>query len=150
MLLSLPPKHYSTERVSMLSTQRTIYEEFIHRYDTRNRGLDADHPIHDLVSLYIDLRKIANHPLLVRYHYSDDALHRIAEVLSPALLYETEVTPKSIEDRLKAMSDLEIHLLLQHHLDVLPSLKDSLVREHVILNRSFQPTNYSLLRKSRS
>lgn len=134
----------------MLSTQRNIYEEFIHRYDTRNHDHEADYPMHDLVSLYIDLRKIANHPLLVRYHYSDDTLHRIAEVLSPTLLYEIELTPKSIEDRLKAMSDLEIHLLLQHYLDILPSLKNSLVCEHVILNRSFQPTNYSLLRKSRS
>ena len=97
-----------------------------------------------------DLRRQFRKDLPIRYHFSDDALHRIAEALSPRLVHASGVTPKSVEDHLKAMSDLEIHLLLQHYVDVLPSLGASLVGENVISNRSFQQTNYSLLRTSRS
>lgn len=51
----------------MIPSQHTLYEEHIRKYDTQfTRKTASQSNEYDLVSLYIDLRKIANHPLLVR------------------------------------------------------------------------------------
>lgn len=51
----------------MIPAQHSLYEEHIKKYDTQfTRKLSSESNDYDLVSLYIDLRKIANHPLLVR------------------------------------------------------------------------------------
>lgn len=64
----------------MLPAQEKLYQSYITKYDTqfcgaRNakkenvcsaRNAKKENGFYDLVSLYMDLRKIANHPLLVR------------------------------------------------------------------------------------
>ena len=67
VLPELPPKTEVVQRVDMLPAQEAVYQSLIHKYDTQyRRASSSEAPFYDLVSLYMDLRKVANHPLLVR------------------------------------------------------------------------------------
>lgn len=44
----------------MSGYQQSVYEQCISRYDKQHDGE------YDLIQLYLDLRKVANHPLLLR------------------------------------------------------------------------------------
>ena len=67
VLPELPPKTEVVQRVEMLPAQEAVYQNLINKYDTQYcRTSSSDTPSYDLVSLYMDLRKVANHPLLVR------------------------------------------------------------------------------------
>ena len=67
VLPELPPKREVIQRVDMLPAQEAVYQSLIHKYDTQyHRASSRESPFYDLVSLYMDLRKVANHPLLVR------------------------------------------------------------------------------------
>ena len=68
VLTDLPTKTQEVKKILMIPAQHTLYEEHIKRYDTQftRKSSFSESNDYDLVSLYIDLRKIANHPLLVR------------------------------------------------------------------------------------
>lgn len=68
VLTNLPSKTQEIKKVTMLPAQQALYEEHIKKYDTQftRQSSSTDSNDYDLVSLYMDLRKIANHPLLVR------------------------------------------------------------------------------------
>lgn len=65
VLTDLPIKTQVIQNITMLSSQQTLYESHIQKYDRQfsRKGIGKEY---DLISLYMDLRKIANHPLLVR------------------------------------------------------------------------------------
>ena len=65
VLTDLPVKTQVIQHITMLSSQQTLYESHIQKYDRQfsQKGTGKEY---DLISLYMDLRKIANHPLLVR------------------------------------------------------------------------------------
>ena len=65
VLTDLPTKTQIIQHITMLSSQQSLYESHIQKYDRQfsRKGMGKEY---DLISLYMDLRKIANHPLLVR------------------------------------------------------------------------------------
>ena len=68
VLIDLPRKTQVIQHITMLSSQQTLYESHIQKYDRQfsRKGMEKEY---DLISLYMDLRKIANHPLLVRMYF---------------------------------------------------------------------------------
>ena len=60
MPIELPDKIEYVKKVEMKTYQQSLYDEYIRRYDEQKKG------DYDLIHLYMDLRKIANHPLLLR------------------------------------------------------------------------------------
>ena len=68
VLIDLPRKTQVIQHITMLSSQQTLYESHIQKYDRQfsRKGMEKEY---DLISLYMDLRKIANHPLLVRMFF---------------------------------------------------------------------------------
>lgn len=64
------------------------------------------------MSIMTDLRKLSNHPLLMRYHYGLDQLQDIAKLLAKDPGYKDTVVEYIVED-LKWMSDFEIHTMAQ-------------------------------------
>ena len=123
----------------MLPAQQALYEEHIKKYDTQftRQSSSTDSNDYDLVSLYMDLRKIANHPLLVRkcqvidwyegHHYSGQKLTRIATLLYEAHHCDKRATVETIEADLSLMSDIEIHFTLDECVESIPSLHRYLV-----------------------
>ncbi|KAK8789687.1 hypothetical protein WA171_001778 [Blastocystis sp. BT1] len=123
VLTDLPTKTQEIKKIQMIPAQHSLYEEHIKKYDTQfTRKSSSESNDYDLVSLYIDLRKIANHPLLVRNHYSGQRLTRIATIIYEAHHYEKQATTEDIETDLKSMSDIEIHFLLEEFAESTPSL----------------------------
>lgn len=57
-----------------------------------------------------DLRKLSNHPLLLRYHYQYEDLPEIAKRLAADPGYKDTVEQYIIDD-LACMSDFEIHTM---------------------------------------
>ena len=60
------------------------------------------------VGMLMNLRKIANHPLLIRRHFDNDQVKMLARILKrdPSL---REATEKFIIEDLSVMSDFDIH-----------------------------------------
>lgn len=62
------------------------------------------------MTMMSDLRKLSNHPLLLRYHYQYEDLPAIAKKLAKDPDYKDTVEQYIVDD-LAAMSDFEIHTM---------------------------------------
>lgn len=62
------------------------------------------------MSIMTDLRKLSNHPLLLRFHFDIDKVKEIASLLAGDPGYKDTVEEYIIDD-LVWMSDFEIHQL---------------------------------------
>lgn len=60
------------------------------------------------ISIMMDMRKLANHPLLMRYYYTDDKVHQIARQLSNNPLYKKNPHPQYIFEELAILSDFQL------------------------------------------
>lgn len=59
-----------------------------------------------------DLRKLSNHPLLMRNYYTDEALRSISTDLLQDKSHEGE-NPDTIFEDLSSMNDFQIHITCQ-------------------------------------
>ena len=60
------------------------------------------------VGMIMNLRKIANHPLLIRRHFANDQIKMLARILKRDPSHR-EATEKFIMEDLSVMSDFDIH-----------------------------------------
>lgn len=60
------------------------------------------------IGMLMNLRKIANHPLLVRNHYDDRKVSSLAKILKKDASHK-DATEKFIVEDLSVMSDFDIH-----------------------------------------
>lgn len=67
------------------------------------------------MSIMTDLRKLSNHPLLLRFHFDIDKIKQIAKLLAGDPGYKDTVEQYIIDDLLW-MSDFEIHTLAKDFL----------------------------------
>lgn len=61
-----------------------------------------------------DLRKLSNHPLLMRYHYDELQVREMAQLLAKDVTYKDTVVDYIVHDLL-VMSDFEINKLTKFH-----------------------------------
>lgn len=66
------------------------------------------------MAMTMQLRKLANHPLLLRYHYTDDQLRKIAAFLARSSSYKEDNEQYVFED-LAVMSDYQIYQLISNY-----------------------------------
>lgn len=66
------------------------------------------------MAMMMQLRKMANHPVLSRYHFTDEQLEDIAKRLAADPTYK-ETNPEYIVQDLAIMSDYQIHHLGSVH-----------------------------------
>lgn len=66
------------------------------------------------MSMMTDLRKLSNHPLLLRFHFDMDKLNKIAKLLAADPNYKDTIEQYIIDD-LTWMSDFEIHTLAKDY-----------------------------------
>ena len=62
------------------------------------------------MNIVMEMRKIANHPLLVLHHYSEDILRQMAQEIlcEPS---HRDADPKLVYEDMTVMSDFELHQL---------------------------------------
>lgn len=82
------------------------------------------------MSIMTDLRKLSNHPLLMRYHYGMDQLQEIAKLLAEDPNYKDTVV-QYIKDDLVWMSDFEIHTLTKDYAVSISNHTAFLISNHI-------------------
>lgn len=95
----------------MVPTQQEQYEQLIASYKNLNEEGENSY---NGMSIMTDLRKLSNHPLLMRFHYGMDQLQEIAKLLAEDPDYKDTVVQYIVDD-LVWMSDFEIHTLTRNY-----------------------------------
>merc|ERR1719225_40138 len=128
VLTDLPEKITSLEKVLMSEKQSQIYYKLVSDYKDRAAKLVSNGEAADSgIGMLMNLRKCANHPLLIRDHYDLHKLEVIARLLKTRDSGHKQAIESYIVEDLKIMSDFEInktcetyrcieHLCLGNHL----------------------------------
>ncbi|XP_017971610.1 PREDICTED: protein CHROMATIN REMODELING 19 [Theobroma cacao] len=146
VMQQLVPKIQRVEYVTMEKQQEDAYRESIEEYRTISRARIAklsESDLNNIVGIlprrqisnyFIQFRKIANHPLLVRRIYDDEDVVRFAKRLHSMGVFEC--TLDRVIEELKNYNDFSIHRLLLHY--GITGGKQTLSDEHVMLSAKCQ------------
>lgn len=67
------------------------------------------------MSIMMDMRKLSNHPLLLRYYYTDEIVYGIAERLSKHPAYKKNPVVQYIFEELAILSDFQLFQMLERY-----------------------------------
>jgi SWI/SNF-related matrix-associated actin-dependent regulator 1 of chromatin subfamily A len=128
VLHQLPRKVESVEHCALTPEQSELYHKEVElgRKETKNgRGKELVRSM----SVLTQLRKAANHPLLLRSHYSDDIIASMStEILKEREYRDADAT--LVAEDMAVMSDFELHnLCVRHESLVQYRLSDDLIKE---------------------
>ncbi|XP_062113112.1 protein CHROMATIN REMODELING 19 [Humulus lupulus] len=127
VMQQLVPKIQKVEYVAMRKQQEDAYKEAIEEYRAASRArlekgsenqtnsIFGVLPRRQISNYFVQFRKIANHPLLVRRIYSDEDVIRFARKLHPMGAFGFECTVDKVIAELKSYNDFSIHRLLLYH-----------------------------------
>lgn len=144
VMQQLAPKIQRVEYVYMEEQQENAYKEAIEEYRAASHARIAKLsgtslndvsrvlPRRQISNYFVQFRKIANHPLLVRRIYSDDDVIRFAKKLHPVGAFGYECTTTKVIEKLKSYSDFSIHQLLLYY--GVTDTKGILSDKHVMLS----------------
>uniref|UniRef100_A0A673JXA2 SWI/SNF-related matrix-associated actin-dependent regulator of chromatin subfamily A containing DEAD/H box 1 n=1 Tax=Sinocyclocheilus rhinocerous TaxID=307959 RepID=A0A673JXA2_9TELE len=109
VLKQLPPKVQNIEMCPMSDAQQKLYDKLFKRLKKAPNGDKRE-----LCNVMMQLRKMANHPLLHRQYYTSDKL----TAMSKAMLKEPthfDADPVLIQEDMEVMSDFELHNLCKQY-----------------------------------
>uniref|UniRef100_A0A8C1MBC3 DNA helicase n=1 Tax=Cyprinus carpio TaxID=7962 RepID=A0A8C1MBC3_CYPCA len=109
VLKQLPPKVENIEMCPMSDAQQKLYDKLFKRLKKAPNGEKRE-----LCNVMMQLRKMANHPLLHRQYYTSDKL----AAMSKAMLKEPthfDADPVLIQEDMEVMSDFELHNLCKQY-----------------------------------
>lgn len=104
----LPPKTENIVKVPMLDSQKEKYLDLISEYQNATGVIKSTTEISGM-SIMMDMRKLANHPLLLRYYFSDDEVRKIARKLAG----DSDWKNKNIDETFQDIAYLSDFKLLQ-------------------------------------
>lgn len=131
VMQQLVPKTQHVNSVSMGSEQRKAYNDALNDYRAicLARSEKSSVPKRQISNYFMQLRKIANHPLLIRRIYSDKDVDRIGRLIYPKGAFGFECSLDRAIQELKDYNDFAIHQLLITYGDT--GTKGALKDEHV-------------------
>ncbi|XP_058183492.1 protein CHROMATIN REMODELING 19 [Rhododendron vialii] len=134
----LVPKIQEVKYVEMVKQQDDAYKEAVEecRARTQTNNGTSTLPQRQISNYFVQFRKIANHPLLVRRMYTDEDVVRFAKKLHPMGVFGFECTLDRVIEELKSYNDYSIHRLLLHH--GVSDKKGVLSDEHVMISAKCQ------------
>ncbi|KAG7332383.1 hypothetical protein KOW79_004217 [Hemibagrus wyckioides] len=109
VLKELPPKVEKIEMCPMSDAQQQLYDGLFRRLKNTANGEKRE-----LCNVMMQLRKMANHPLLHRQYYTTEKL----AAMSRAMLKEPthfDADPALIQEDMEVMSDFELHNLCKEY-----------------------------------
>lgn len=113
VLKYLPKKTEHIVKVPMSAKQKEHYKELVDYY-SNSKGVVSGTNEYAGITIMMEMRKLANHPLLMRYYYSDDDLKQLAKRLAKCSTYKGENTDYIFED-IAYLSDFQIWQLCEKH-----------------------------------
>ncbi|KAH0463442.1 hypothetical protein IEQ34_008024 [Dendrobium chrysotoxum] len=142
VMQQLVPKIQHVEYVVMGKEQSAAYNDAINDYRaaSESRSMKSSvrtpnnvcslFPSRQISNYFMQFRKIANHPLLVRRIYCDEDVVRIAKILYSKGVFGFECTLERAIQEINGYNDFSIHQLLLLYCD--SGAKDALTNEHVL------------------
>ncbi|KAH9618282.1 hypothetical protein KSS87_005190, partial [Heliosperma pusillum] len=121
VMQQLTAKEQRVEYVQMEKQQEDAYKEAIEEYrsaslarlakssDLNPNDIIRVLPRRQISNYFVQFRKIANHPLLIRRIYHDEDVVRFAKKLHPRGVFGHECTLERVVDELKGYSDFSMH-----------------------------------------
>jgi len=117
-------KIQKVEYVDMLEEQSVAYKKAVDEYRALAEAARAAKalkkasinlvdalPRRQVTNIFTQLRKLGNHPLLIRRLYSDDTVKRLAKKFHPLGVFGYECDLQRVEDELSSYSDFSLHKL---------------------------------------
>ncbi|KAK1321505.1 putative chromatin-remodeling complex ATPase chain [Acorus calamus] len=141
VMQQLVPKIQQVKYVSMEPDQAGAYKDAVNEYrvasqarlgkfsEVSSNNVANILPKRQISNYFLQLRKIANHPLLVRRIYSDADVVKFARILHPMGAFGNECTLDRVIDELKGYNDFAIHQLISR-CDI--GAKEALTDAHVL------------------
>ncbi|KAL3692845.1 hypothetical protein R1sor_006496 [Riccia sorocarpa] len=125
VMQQLVPKIQKVECVDMLPEQKSAYWEEVREYkemalanraaasasSSGSAGSDTVLPKRQMHNIFTQLRKIANHPLLVRRIYTDRDIGLLARKCHSLETFGNQCSEERVRDELKAYNDYSLYKL---------------------------------------
>lgn len=127
VLKCLPPKTTEVIKVPLISSQKEKYTDLVHSFSSETGIVKATHD-QSGISMMMDMRKLSNHPLLMRYYFTDEDLRTMSKILSTDMTHK-ETNAQYIFEDIAVLSDFKIYELTQKY----PSLKRFKLPNELIL-----------------
>lgn len=128
VLTCLPEKKDVQIKISLTESQKEKYMNIVQMYSTDDGIVQATHEQKG-ISIMMDMRKLANHPLLLRYYYSDANVRDIADELSRHQLYKKNRNPDYVFEELAPLSDFQIMQTIEKYELAQPEIPDRIILE---------------------
>lgn len=112
VLSQMPKKVDRVEECPLTLHQQALYDKVKTMFQNKSDGKKL--PKNELKNMFVELRKIANHPLLRRERFSNDKLLKMARILkrSPSFCESNE---KYLYEDLEVMTDFELNRFCNEH-----------------------------------
>lgn len=114
VLTCLPEKKDMMIKVPLTESQKENYMELVEQYSSDDGIVKATHD-QSGIGIMMDMRKLANHPLLLRYYYSDETVHEIAKILSQHPNYKKNRNPQYCFEELAPLSDFQLYQTMRNY-----------------------------------
>jgi len=111
VLKDLPEKNEEVIKVAMTQSQYDIYFKMLAKYKNRVKRIETGDIVQNGdsgIGMVTNLRRIANHPLLIRNHFDENQIKQLAHILKNDESH-ADAEEKLIVEDLSVMSDFEIH-----------------------------------------
>ncbi|XP_059154555.1 SWI/SNF-related matrix-associated actin-dependent regulator of chromatin subfamily A containing DEAD/H box 1A-like isoform X2 [Physella acuta] len=108
VLQQLPKKTERIEKCCMIPAQQDLYDRLVTKYSQELKD-DEDTSTIGGVGIFMQFRKAANHPLLLRNLYTDDQLKKMAKDIAREPSHkERGALPHLIEEDMSVLNDFEL------------------------------------------
>ncbi|CAJ0925666.1 unnamed protein product [Ranitomeya imitator] len=107
VLKQLPPKQDHVEFCQMSKNQQQLYDELMIKL---KRSIEGSGKNSELCNVMMHLRKMANHPLLHRQHYTAEKLRSMSKLMLKEPTH-CEANADLIFEDMEVMTDFELHRL---------------------------------------
>ncbi|XP_064004409.1 SWI/SNF-related matrix-associated actin-dependent regulator of chromatin subfamily A containing DEAD/H box 1 isoform X2 [Pogoniulus pusillus] len=111
VLKQLPAKKDVIEVCEMSEKQEQLYCDLLNRLKTTINGNEKNS---DMGNVMMQLRKMANHPLLHRQYYTDEKLRTMSMLMLKEPTH-SDANPDLICEDMAVMTDFELHLLCKQY-----------------------------------
>ncbi|XP_054895897.1 SWI/SNF-related matrix-associated actin-dependent regulator of chromatin subfamily A containing DEAD/H box 1A isoform X2 [Poeciliopsis prolifica] len=109
VLKQLPAKEEKIEFCSMSEKQQVLYEALLKKLKSTTIGEKRE-----LCNVMMQLRKMANHPLLHRQYYTTEKLKAMSKLMLKEPTHH-DASAALIQEDMEVMSDFELHRLCQQY-----------------------------------
>ncbi|NWW94137.1 SMRCD regulator, partial [Rhynochetos jubatus] len=111
VLKQLPPKKDIIELCAMSEKQEQLYSDLLKKL---KKTISSNEKTSDMGNVMMQLRKMANHPLLHRQYYTTDKLRTMSMLMLKEPTH-CDANPDLIFEDMTVMTDFELHLLCKQY-----------------------------------